>query len=250
VMNHPKIIDAHISLGPSQYFDIKPETVLELMDQNQIEKGMISPSDEWMAVDNTIGNQIIAKYVNDWPTRFMGYASVNPWYKEKACLEMHRALGDGLCAIKINPLRQGFILVEKICAPIFDIANKYKLIVYVVTGIGVLSMPLQLSEIARRYPEAIFIMGRSGWSDFHMMDFLPSLQQAPNIYVETAYNFPEVLNTVIRLIGSDRIVFTSDAPFSNMKLEIQKIMDLDIDALVCEKILNGNITRLLNEKRI
>ena len=147
-------------MGPSQYFDIQPETVLHLMDQHHIEKALISPSDQWMAVDNIAGNQKIAKYVKNWPQRFMGYASVNPWYKENACLELHRALGDGLCAIKINPLRQGFILVEKICAPIFEIANQFKLTVYVVTGIGVLSMPFQLSEIARRYPECSFYYGK------------------------------------------------------------------------------------------
>jgi len=249
-MNNQNIFDAHITLGPSQYFDINPDTVLQLMDQNNIEKALISPSDQWMAVDNTIGNRKIAKYVNDWPERFLGYASVNPWYGEKACLELERALGDGLCAIKVNPLRQGFILLEKICAPIFEIANQYKLIVYVVTGIGVLSMPLQLSEIARRYPEAIFIMGRSGWSDFHLMDFIPSVQQSPNIYVETAYNFPETLNTVIQTIGLDRVLFSSDAPFSNTRMEIEKIRNLNVDALGSRNIFYGNIIQLLNEKKI
>ena len=79
------------------------------------------------------------------------------------------------------------------------------------------------------------------------MDFLPSVQQSPNIYVETAYNFPETLNKVIKTIGSDRIVFASDAPFSNMKLEIEKISDLDIDEMLIQKIFYGNIRHLLNE---
>ena len=247
-MNGLQVIDAHVTLGPGQYIDCRPEAVLRLMDQYGIEKALVSPSDQWLATDNRAGNRQMAKYVKHWKDRFMGYASVNPWSRNRAIDELERALGDGLSAIYINPLRQGFILLEKIIEPVFEIADRSMLTVYVVTGISVLSMPLQLSEVARRYPNASFIMGRSGWSDFHLMDFLPAVQQAANLYVETANNFPETIGAAIRAVGIDRILFSSDAPFSNLRLEIEKILQMDLSRQQFQKIFAGNIIQLLNRQ--
>jgi hypothetical protein len=57
--------------------------------------------------------------------------------------------------------------------------------VYVVTGVPVADEPLQLAELARRFPRVTFVMGRSGRTDFSL-DLVPALTSAANLVAETA----------------------------------------------------------------
>jgi predicted TIM-barrel fold metal-dependent hydrolase len=118
--------------------------------------------------------------------------------------------------------------------------------VYVVTGVPIASMPLQLVELARRYPGVQFIMGRSGRTDFSI-DFLPSLQMAPNIYAETAYNLPGTVAALIAAIGVERILFASDAPFTNLELELAKLERVNLEPAARALLMGGNLARLFAE---
>ncbi len=128
--------------------------------------------------------------------------------------------------------------------PVLEMAARRRVPLYVVTGVPVAAIPLQLSEMARRYPEVTFIMGRSGRTDF-WLDVIPAVRQAPNIYVETVYNLPGTLDGVVQAIGAGRVLFASDAPFTNLKLELDKLELMDVGADARAAILGGNLARLL-----
>jgi predicted TIM-barrel fold metal-dependent hydrolase len=244
-----QVLDAHVTAGPTPYFDVEPGDLIAQMDQHGIDRAVLSPVDRWLAVDNREGNTTIAGWIRSWPNRFLGYATANPWYGERAVAELERALDDGLSAIKLHPARQGFVLLDQAVTPILEVAVQRGVPVYIVTGVAVAAMPLQLSEIARRYPQIPFIMGRSGWSDFQLMDLVPAVCQAPNIYVETVYNMPDTLDEIVKAIGADRIVFASDAPFANLKLEIEKLELMNVEPKAWAAILGGNLARLLCLRR-
>jgi predicted TIM-barrel fold metal-dependent hydrolase len=243
-VNPQLVIDGHVTAGAGIYFDTDPEQLIEAMDRYGIGRAVLAPSDGWLAVDNREGNDQILAWARRWPGRLLGYATANPWYGERALAELERALDAGLHGIKLHPARQGFMLLEPIVEPILALAARRRVPVYVVTGVPVASMPLQLAELARRFPETQLIMGRSGRTDFSL-DLLPAAQLAPNIYIETAYNLPATLGVIAQAIGPGRLLFASDAPFTNLELELGKLELIPEWPAMREAVLGANLARLL-----
>lgn len=239
------IHDAHVFVGQSDLFDVSPSGLLDIMDKNGISRAMLSPSDRWLAVDNREGNDAILEAARRWPDRFGGYATANPWYGQRALAELERALDHGLSAIKLHPGRHGFMLLEPLVDGILQLADQRGVPVYVVTGIATASMPLQLAEQARRFPGINFVMGRSGRTDFGWLDLSAAVQQAPNIYLETVYNLPGMLDTLIELVGAERVLFASDTPLTNLALELEKLTQLRAGPAVLPAILGDNLARLM-----
>lgn len=240
------IFDAHVTVGPGAYVDTSPEELLALMDEHGVRRALLSPVDRWLAVDNREGNDMIAQWVQTWPERFLGYATANPWYGKRAVAELQRALDAGLSAVKLHPFRQGFVLLDTVARPLLEIAARRGTLVYVVTGVAVASMPLQLAELAQRYPSVPFIMGRSGRGDFGLTDVLPAVRKASNIFIETVYNMPDTLNELMAVIGPRRVVFSSDAPLTNLALELGKLDLMGVDQEIRAAILGGNLARILS----
>lgn len=240
-----RIWDAHITVGPTAFATVAPEELLHKMDQHGVERSILSPAERWMAVDNREGNDCIVSWTKRWPDRFLGYATANPWFGLRAVQEVTRGLDSGLIGLKFHPGRQGFIVLEPLFAPLMELAARSNKLVYLVSGIDIDCMPLQVAELARRYPTTPIILGRSGRGNFGMMDLLPSVRQASNLYVETVYNFPDTLDLVIETIGLERVVFASDSPFSNLRLELAKLALVRVDRAGLRSILSENLMRLL-----
>ncbi len=121
--------------------------------------------------------------------------------------------------------------------------------VYVVTG-SAMATPLQLAEVARRYPEVAWIMGRSGRTEYGWLDFARAVRQAPNIYVETAHNLPASLGRLLATLGPERVLFASDLPDTNLRLELAKLDDIRVRGLPLDPqtqalMMGGNLARLL-----
>lgn len=239
------IIDAHVTAGPTPYGDVAVKALVAVMDQHHIQRAVLSPVDRWLAVDNREGNDTLLAWNKRWPGRLLGYATANPWYGAAAVAEVERALDNGLVGIKLHPARQGFILLDAVVEPLLDLAARRRVPVYVVTGVPIASMPMQLAEVARRYPDAPFIMGRSGRGDFGLMDLIPSVQQAPNIYIETAYNLPSSLELILDVIDSGRVIFASDWPNTILDLEFEKLDRLRLSAAQRTAMMQGNMARLV-----
>jgi uncharacterized protein len=239
------ILDAHVTVGQTPFGSIDPATLISRMDWYGISQAVIAPRDRWLAVDNREGNDTILEWIRSWPDRFLGYATVNPWFGERAIQEMERALTAGLCGMKLHPARQGFVLLEPLVEPLLELAAQRAVPVYVVTGVAIAAMPFQLAELARRHPSVNFIMGRSGRTDYGWLDMSAAVRQAPNIYVETAHNLPGTLEQVLEITGPDRIIFASDTPLTNLKLELAKIEKMSITPATRTAILHTNLARLL-----
>jgi predicted TIM-barrel fold metal-dependent hydrolase len=244
-----RLWDAHVTLGETTFGHLTPEALLAQMDQYGIRRALVALGEQWLAVDNRAGNDALLRCLHQWPDRLLGYATANPWFGIVALDELNRALDGGLCAIKVHPGRQGFALLETVATPIWELAAQRGIPVYVVTGLAVASTPLQLAELARRYPETPFIMGRSGRTDYGWLDLARAVRQAPNIFVETAYNLPGGLTNLIQTIGPERVLFASDAPNTNLRLELAKLDQLELDARERALLMGGNLARLLGMAR-
>ena len=90
-----KIIDGHCHLGEGFDIKVSPEELLKEMDKNGVEKAIIFPVDKFIAVYNEEGNDCIMDSVKKFPDRFIGFATVNPWYGENGDSELKRCLDKG-----------------------------------------------------------------------------------------------------------------------------------------------------------
>lgn len=242
------IVDAHVLIGEALYHKADAESIIERMDRSGIDLAMISPIDREMAVYNREGNDRVLELARRYPGRFLAYATANPWYGKAAADELKRALGEGAAALKLHPPLQGFIILERLVYPLIEIAAAYRVPVYVHTGTPACALPLQLTELALQFPDVPFIMGKSGKTDFSI-DAVPALEGAPNIYADTAHDYPERgMLRMYRTFGAERMIFSSNHPVARMGLEADKVRRLAVSESERQAIMGGNLLRLLGRK--
>jgi uncharacterized protein len=217
------IIDAQCNLGEGRRFRSSSRDLLALMDANQVERAAIAPVDQFVAVYNREGNDFILDHARQHPDRFLPLITANPWFGPQALTELRRGFEAGAVGLKLHPGLQGFQITDEIVRPLIEVAQAHRRPVYFHTGTPVTSMPLQLTELAQRFPEVKFIMGHMGFSDF-WNDVADAAKGVGNIYLETSSHWPSFVVDMVRAIGSQRILYGSDHPMNLMGLEIEKIV--------------------------
>jgi predicted TIM-barrel fold metal-dependent hydrolase len=237
-----KIVDCNSTLDKGGV-----KALLAEMDRNEVERTVIGPARNFVAVENRAGNSYIAAAARRHPGRFVGFAVASPWYGKKAVTELERARDLGLRGLKIFPAVQGFILTDPRIYPLIDFAEKADWPVWCATGTPICAMPLQLAELAETYPRLRFMMGYGGFCDF-WNDVPDALNRCPNLWIETSYILPSQITAWAASCGVSKFVFGSDHPFSSLPLELKKIGLLK-DAIDKAKILGGNFASFLGRSR-
>ncbi len=74
---------------------------------------------------------------------------------------------------------------------------------------------------------------------------LETFKRNKNVYFDTSLASKKIINYALKLVGPDRILFGSDFPYGSQEYELSKILDLDLKREDLEKILSGNILRLI-----
>jgi predicted TIM-barrel fold metal-dependent hydrolase len=238
-------IDGHCHLGTGMKRQLSVDELLRDMDRYEIDKAVVCPTDEFIAVFNREGNDFILQAVQEHPDRFIGFATVNPWYGVEGIRELRRSLELGLKGLKLNPSTQGMSANDEILFPVMEMAEAYGIPVYCHTGTPVGCLPLQLADLANRFPRVSFIMGHMGSSDF-VHEVVPAMSRARNIFAETSKILRfEILREVIMRFGASRVMFGSNCPDSTYQIELEKIRLLDLAPGDLEWVLSGTILSLI-----
>lgn len=239
-----RIVDARCTIGDGRHSTLSPDELVDRLDELGVEAAVVGPPDRCLAVYNREGNELVRAACVRHPGRLIGFATVNPWYGDAAVEELRRAAADGLVGLIIHPPRQGFMLVDDVADAVLEAAGELELPVYVGTGTPAYSLPLQLTEVARRFPHIRFLMGHMGHSDF-WIDSIPAALGAPNVFAEISYKQPHVIAEAVATLGPERVVYGSDAPFNAMRLELEKFMVADLDDRERELVAGGTLLSLL-----
>lgn len=245
------ILDFHCHFSRS-FFRYRPYTMsvdslLAEMDCHGVNRAVISSAGEFAALRNREGNDEIASAVRAAPERFVGFATVNPWWRSAGIAELRRAHEHlGLTGLVLHPMLHGFEANDPLVFPLVEEAVKLGLPVYVTGGAPLLAVPYKIADLAGRYPEGRFIMGHAGW-DFHF-DVLYALEACRNLWAETSRNELANLESIVRTGGAARLLFGSDYPFSTYESELAKIrLTPGLQEGDAERILGRNALELLAE---
>jgi uncharacterized protein len=241
------IIDAHCRIGDGREVSLTPTDLLATMDALGIDQAMVAPSERCIAYDNREGNETTTKAAASSDGRLLAYAVANPWRGKAAIDELDRARDAGAVALAVDSVLQGFDLLDGLLDPLLDFAADAGWFVYVRTGTPANALPLPLASLARRWPELPVVMGKSGATDF-WIDAVPALLHAPNLYGDTSYApWDTVLSGFLAEpgIGAERLVFSTDSPYTVPVAEVGRIRDWPVDPEQKSAVLGGNLTRLL-----
>ena len=215
------------------------------MDRLGIDLALVSPPEPFLPLRNREGNAIVAAAASASGGRLLPYAVASPWLGAEGVEELRRARDEGARALKLDPALQGFDLQDGLADPLIEFAAASGWPVYVRTGTPPHGLPLQLAWLAGRHPEAWFIMGKSGATDFSA-DGPPALAAAPNLLADSAHvEWPTRLARLEPAAIGRRVVLTTDAPFAQAEVELARVVDAGLDHAVRDAVLGETLAARL-----
>ena len=172
-----QIIDSHVLLGSENHLSLDADELLRRMDSHGVQTAIAHAVGAELVVANREGNDRVLTA----SPRILGWATVNPWFGDRALDEMRRCHDLGAVGLFLHPSRQGFMPIEPVVVPALDLCAELGWPLMFHTGTYVQSDILAVAEVARRYPETTFVAGFGGFTD--MWFELPAVfGEVPNLY--------------------------------------------------------------------
>jgi uncharacterized protein len=184
-------------------------------------------------------NRDIADIVARYPDRFIGFAKHDPVSEAgKIRAMLTREVREmGLKGLKLHqlPTREVLDTVAELKVPILFHPQKVA----------------DFHQIASHYPEVSFIMAHLG--SFASRDYAEHLaaidmaKRYSNVYLETSsVVFFEYLELAARELPPEKLLFGTDGPLVDSRVELFKIRLLKLPKEHEAKVLSGNILRLVH----
>ncbi len=163
--------------------------------------------------------------------------------------ETERILNAGLHGIKLHPDTQLFDIDDERMLPVYDmIAGKIPLMVHTGDYRYPYSHPERLRRVMKMFPSLITIGAHfGGWS--MPEEGIKYLADMENCFVDissTFYNIPVSRGAdFVSRFGEDRVLYASDFPLGDPKIEKENLMKMDISDTAKEKIAYKNAEKLI-----
>ena len=197
-------------------------------------------------------NDIVARRVRAHPDRFVGVAFVTPHYPAETIPELERAFDVlGMKSLKLYPTYFQRPIDDPAYLPIFDWCNDRAIVImchssYVNDG-DTLTNPKRFIALAQRYDQIRWVLAHSGNSAQGQKQAVEAAGVCPNIYLETCTSFGEhgTIEYLVEGAGPDRVLYGSDIPIMDPRLQVGRIVTAEIPDETKRKILGLNAIRLL-----
>lgn len=188
--------------------------------------------------------------LNAYPDKFWGFGSVplelsvkqtEEWIAENIVSNALKGIGE---------FTPGSIEQVQQLEPVFQALEKFPhLPIWIHTfnpvtldGIKILML------MAKKYPKTPVIFGHLG--GYHWMTVVEFAKETTNVYLDLSGTFSSLAVKLAITELPDRCLFSSDAPYGEPTLNRQVIEYVSPTKEVANKILGGNILKLLNEQNI
>ncbi|MCL1822820.1 MAG: amidohydrolase [Oscillospiraceae bacterium] len=198
------------------------------------------------------------KTINNWAAsenkgNLIAFGTVHPDAPDIA-EELGRIKELGLKGIKLHPDYQETFLFENKMQVIYKRCEELNLPVILHMGYDPISviirhaMPSHLPEITVKYPKLKIIAAHLGGM-YAFEEVLHYIASSKQIWLDTAYiagNIkPELLTTIIKKHGADRVLFASDCPWHEPAAEKELIQTLNLTENEKDMIFYKNAAEIL-----
>jgi predicted TIM-barrel fold metal-dependent hydrolase len=237
-------VDALTFLGRSLFgYGQSADELLGRLDSVDVERAVICPVKP-RAYHLAAANDLVADAAAR-QARFIPLARVDPNLEDDAVLELQRAVGTlGARGLFLHPWEETFRVSDRRLDPLLTRCADLHLPVMIATGYPWLSEAAQVGELARRFPTVPIIMTHGGQiniSGLGQADAFAVLQRHAQVHIETSGVYrQDFLEDVATQLGPERILFGSNSPRMDIRLEVQRVRWLTVDEMSRELILAGN----------
>lgn len=242
----------HFSGVPGDTPEARVTNLLRFADRMGVERICLSMGLKWAHDPSPEllreSNDEVLRAVKRFPDRVFGFVYLSPKHVELSLTELERCVADGpMIGVKLWVAMR---CTDPQLDPLIRRATELKAPVlqhtYVKTtgNLPAESTPADLAELARRHPEATFICGHTGGN---AAAGVPAIRACKNIYADLCGSDPcaGMTELAVRELGADRVLYGSDAGGRSFASQLAKVYGADIPESAKQKILGGNLKRLL-----
>ena len=208
-------------------------------------------------------NDYVAGIVAEFPGRFVGFATVDPWKGDAAVRELGRSVEElGLRGLKLHPILQAFFPNDSRFYPLYERCSELRVPVLFHTGFAAAgagqpggggfrlkySAPIPgIDDVAADFPNLTIVMAHPAWPWIDQQ--IAVALHKPNVFLDLSGWSPRFIpNELIRETNSrlrDKVLFGSDFPYLPPDRWLREWEELDIREDVRPKVLLENARRVL-----
>lgn len=245
------IVDANANIGPTVYqdFEFKP-TLADLtraLEDAGIDRAVVAPLTP-PSLDYDQANGELAARIEE-QSAFVGIGRIDPridgsaGYAETALTEYD------LHGLKLHPWEESFPITAPYVRPIFEVARKYNVPVWIYAGYPGVSHALSIREVARAFSDVDIILTHGAQLDISglsLSDATLLARETENTYFELSGVYRrDLIEDLTDIIGADRMLFGTNAPYFHPTVEKSRIATAQITDDEKEFILGKTIETLL-----
>lgn len=240
------------------------ETLFSQMEIAEIDKAVLLPIDcETTHGCSLPSNQSVSKLADEYPEKFVGFASVDP-HKKNAVKEISDAVKSlGLKGLKLSPPLQKFYPNEEMMDPIYSRAEELGIPVVFHSGMFWqtteklnISNPMLFDEVALKHPTLKIVLSHFGfpwiWEAATIIMKHPSVYvDLANVFTTTPYEHFELI--LLKMLGKrvvescleKKILFGSCFPRIEADKMVGALKRLPLEEKTMKRILSENAKNIL-----
>ncbi len=254
IMEKYQIIDSHLHLGVLGYMNILGDpdgSMLKLVEKYGLDYAVFSH--HAALASTTFGwEKTIEALGKD--SKLYAYIVFNPNHGDFGMKLLEENIGkERFSGVKIHPSWHRCYPADARYKRFWEYAHQNKLVVLshswnpdVANPDQKYSDPFLLADIAKKYRDITLILAHGGGRGAYLYKVLDILKENKNIYVDFAGDIllPGLLEDYVDAIGSKRILFGTDMPWSDIRYHLLWIEGSEIDEKDKRNIFGLNAKRL------
>jgi predicted TIM-barrel fold metal-dependent hydrolase len=236
---------AHVDVEPAYGMYDTAEKLVRRMDQAGVAKAAIS------GYRNTPGRSAdahayIVQAVQQYPDRLVGYARIDPWYGDASIKAFEHAILElGLRGLKLHPATYMLYPFDELTVRLVRRAGELGVPVLFHSGDENMCLPFQLDRMIVQCPDTTVILAHLG-GYFAFEAAMQVAERRANVLVDTSeMPFPDRVRRAVDRLGARKVLFGTDAPCCDIRLELQKIELAHLSPEESRWVLGENFARLM-----
>lgn len=226
-----------------------PGAYLSQMDALEVDVSLMLPFDG-LYHDPTTCNDEVAQWCAAAPERLVPFGTAAP-RDSSAPDEITRCVDRlGMRGFKFHPWMQAFHPLDVDMLPVYERCLDHRVPVMFHDGTPPLSTPLQVAQVAARYPGLTVILGHGGLNDLYG-EAIEAARTYRNVWICMSSLHAHAMRRIVAEAPLDRIVFGSDAGLaaserhSYVDYRWSVVRDIGLPPATYRQIMEENPARLL-----
>lgn len=216
------------------------------LDACGVDMAIIEDSLAYVGRDQEYSNDETRKAVEAHPDRLIGFANIKPQLGEKRSrAEIDRTIGEwGFRGIKLHPAVDQYPAnCARTVDPVVRAAIEFDVPIWIHTGHQPYATPIQVGELAERFPDAKIIVGHMGHDMYY--DAIMTGRRYPSLYFDISQQGRHSFRAACEGLDPERLIFGSDAPYSSPSGPKFLVESSPLPQEMKDKILGKTIASLI-----